>query len=606
MSIKRYILIFALLLSLGRASVSAQLNENVAVEGRFEPVVIETERINIYPSGVRFEMPAANLREETRGVVTPFRPSLLTMGFSGWETSFRPTGRKGYIDFNLGSWLNSGLSAGYRPLCDSVNVVDLALRFNSTSLYKVNGLPKELISMSKRYLYDGTLSASWNRRLPAGRLLNAGVAYRLARFDYYGSALWHDSPFIGTPAPAQTVNDLKVNLGLDDSPALPGGWHAALGAGYFGYNALYGENFLNNAHISGQRETEISLEGGYRIPVGGNNTVIIDGDAKLLLYAGNDWLKQRFPDVGNYGNITLKPAFQYGRNDFNLRLGAVVDVTVNATGDTPGTKYSLLHFAPDIKMNVKRDRMGFRIGLTGGSRLMTLAGKEQLDYYQAPYLTSTQPMYTPLDAEAGLSIGPFAGFTADVSGGYNITLHTPVGGWYQTLLGGYSESLEEAAVIGSPIFDTLNRGVNLHGAKLKASLNYAYSTIFSASGSLSYTPQNGKTGYFNGYDRPKWIVDASIAVRPVRKLKIDLGYTLKGERTIYNYYIQPSADGSEVALIGIRLPNFSDLRAGVTYSFSDRLHVYCRAANLLNRHVEILPALQSQGVTVCGGFDLIF
>lgn len=605
MAAKRYLTILSVILAACAGNAGAQLHENVAVEGRYEPIVIETERINTYPTAMKFEMQTPDLKEETAGVVTGFQPSLLTMGFSGWQTTFRPTGQKGYIDLNLGSWLNSNLSAGFRPLCDSRNILHLALQFNSTSLYGIKNYPSGMTPLSKKYLYDGTVSANWNHKFSKTVQMDASLAYRLAHFDYYGSLAASNSPAVGKGAPDQTLNDIDFKVTFSGNRALPKGWYAGVGVRYFGYRSFYTSDFPTSSHIPGARETEISMKAGYAAPLNENSTLNIDADGELLLYAGNRFLSEPYYTNNNYGKFTFRPSYRYNNTNFNLKIGAVLDLTANASGDTPGTKYSFFHIAPDVQLQARNDKLGFRLGVTGGSRLMTLASREQLDYYQSPALTSTQPMYTPLDAEATLSAGPFSGFFAEFGGGYDITLHSPLGGMYQMLLGGYSEGFSS---LGGNLMPTeyLKRGVNLHGAKLKLRLNYTYSTLLEAGGSLVFTPQNGETGVFNGYDRSKWIVDARISVRPIKKLRIDLDYNFKGERKIYGYFANSSAGGSDAPLTGIKLANISDLRAGVAYSITDRFNIYCRAANLLNRRIDFLPGLQSQGVTVCGGFDLIF
>ena len=606
MSIKQYIIMAGVLLGLGTGTGTsyAQMNENVAVEGRYEPIVIETERINIYPTAVKFELPRVDLKEEMKGIVSDFQPSLLTMGFTGWRTGRTPVAQKGYVDFNLGSWLNSNLSAGYRAVADDRNTLDVALQFNSTSLSKAGDLPAGLSPMSKRYLYDGTLSLGWKHKLAESKFLSAGFDYRLAHFDYYGSTLPDASPLIGSAAPKQSLNALSLNFGIKDSPTFTRGWKAGLGLKYFGYNSLYPINYLTSPHISGGRETQLELDGGYTFPLRGASSLAIDADLNLVFYAGSRNLPEPFFKHPTYGMLTIRPAYLLSRSNFDFRLGAVVDMTFNAEGNMAGSKYSLFHFAPDLLMNVRAGKVGMHLGMTGGSQLMTLSRKEQWDYYQMPYLFSTQPTYTPFDAEIGFSFGPFSGFSADISGGYDVTLHTPVGGWYQVMLGGYSSGLADVEKAGTPLFDLSRQGIDLHGAKVKLALDYSGSDIFHASFFASYTPQKNKKGIFNGYDRSRWIMDITAGVRPLKKLKIDLSYTYKGVRTIYTY-LKP-VTGAEETLQGMRLPDLTDLKAAVTYSVSDNLHIYCRAANLLNRKVDYLPGLPTQGITFCGGFDLIF
>ena len=583
----------------------AQMHENVAVEGLYEPVVIETERISTYPAASKFELQSVDLQTENAGIVTDFQPSLLTMGFSGWRTSPSVKKQNGYLDINLGSWLNSNVSAGCRLLNDSSNTLDLALQFNSTSLYKIKNLPEGITPLSRRYLYDGTVSAGWRHYFTASKVLSASLAYRLAHFDYYGTVAADNSPLMAYGAPAQTLNDITLDVNFGDTPILPHGWHSGLGMRYFGYNSFYPVNFATSSHISGGRELQLSLIGGYHFPLKGRSSLILDAEGDLLIYNKPSGLEYPLTSLDNYGMVTLKPSYFYNKENFDVRAGLVVDLTFNAYGFSG--KYSLVHAAPDIQLNVRRGKFGFRLGATGGSRLQTLAAREQYDYYQMPYLLNTQPSFTALDAVAGFNFGPFGGFSADISAGWESTLHIPQGGWYQIMLGGYSSAgVESLNNYGTPYFDLSRKDLDIAGAKVNLQLNYVCKNIFDASVALSYSPQRGDKGVFNGFDRPRWILDAQASIRPSKRLRIDLGYNYRGVRNIYTYVNPPMAEYGQEVLKGVRLKDISDLNAKVTVSVNENVHIYCRGANLLNRHIEILPGLQSQGITFCGGFDLIF
>ena len=588
------------------APASAQLHENVAVEGIYEPVVIETEKIGVYPQAIKFELPSINLDIEDQGIVTDFKPSLLAMGITGWRTQSTDKPQKGYLDLNLGSWLNSNISAGYRAIDNDINTLNLALQFNSTSLSKTSVLPEDLKALSNRYLYDGKFSLGWNHRVNENRLLRTDFMYRLGHFDYFGCTATAGTPLADRKAPAQTLNELQFGMNYLVSPNRAGGWHLGADIRYFGYNSLYPVDFWNAPHISGGRETEIDIHAGYNMPLKGGSRLELNAEGNLLLYGSGKNLPDGLRKNSSYGIISLMPAYRYSNNTFNLKLGAVVDLAINADGSSANKHYPFFHIAPDVKADLRAGLFGMHAGITGGTGLMTLAYREKLDYYQMPYLSTTCPTYTPFNGEISFSIGPASGFTAEAGVGYDVTQHTPIGGWYQMMLGGYSRAASGLASIqGTPVFDYSTRGINLRGVRIKAGLHYILNPIFEASAVMNYSPQNGEKGIFNGYDRSRWTIDVQASCSPVSKLRIDLAYHYRGVRTIYTYML-PDLPGGEETLQGVRLPDITDLNAAITYSFTDNFNVYLRASNLLNRRIELLPAVQTQGIVFSGGFDVRF
>ena len=588
----------------------AQLHGSVAVEGEYAPEIIDVERINQYPQQIRFDLPAGTLPYERRGIVADFTPSILTMGITGWRTLQPLPDTRGYVDLRLGSWLDSNLSAGYRALSDSVSRLDIALQFNSTSLWRSPQETPGTAEHDRRQLYDGTLSADYVRSLGEHGIVDATLAYRLGYFNYYASPVTAASG-----APTQTLNNLRLHAGWGSAPDASGRWNAAAEVEYFGYRALYGS--LESPEggypaLKGDRETRVELDGGYALDLGSDarsGIFELQGRLAALFYGSRE--KTELPGFTlpgspeSYAMLTLNPRYTFERDNFLLRIGAVADITINASGSGGDDHYSLFHIAPDLRVDWRKGGVGFHVSASGGSRLQTLSYLSRYDYYGLPALVSTQPAYTPLAAEIGLEAGPFSGFTAGLAWGYDVTLHTPAGGWYQAMLGTPVAGLEG---IPSPLYSTSGKGVDLHGMQARVRLAYRSGTRFELSAEGRYTPQNGRKGVFDGYDRARWNLTASLMWRPVDKLRIDASWLYRGVRNIYMYGLSRVVGqvAPEETLYGFRLPDLTDLQAGVTWTAHDRLDIGCHVYNILNRHTTLLPGLPSEGICVAGGLTLRF
>lgn len=482
----------ASLLSLGMASAVAQLNSSVSVEGEYQPLVIETERLSTFPRGYRFELPPANLDYEYTGLVTDFRPSLLTMGATGRMTDWPWQKRHGFIDARLGSFLNSRVHAGAFLLDTRENTLYADARFRSTSF------------SSDCKLYEGSLGLRYDGFFGEAHCLRADV-----QGDY---------------------------LAYDRGPRE---WNLSAGAGYD-----YRLNSLNSLGID--------LQGDFLFPRG---------------------------DVRNYGNVALTPAYRFANGRFSLKAGVKADISYDATGKLPGEKFGTLHVAPDVSLQYRvTDAVGVFASATGAVTPSTIGFAWDTDPFWTPWQYSPRPVYSPVDARGGVEIGPFYGFSLSASVRYAAARNVPLEAW-----SGLPDS----------------RGARLHGFGFGGRVSYSYGSVVAVNLEGTYTPQHGTRGIFNGFDRPRWVLDASVSARPIRKLGIEAGYDYRGVRNCYGR----DASGN---LEATRLPDITGLHARVGYFILDNLELYCKGENLLNRRVELLPGLDSRGIAVSGGVYLEF
>lgn len=618
---------------------SAQLNESINVEGKYVPEVIRLERINTFPTALRFNLESNPLNYEVKGLPVGFNPSLLPMPAIGWGDSRQPSRHKGYLELGAGSWLNSTLSAGYRFIDSETMTLGVRLQHNSTSLWKpeMNELYKDV----RQFRYDENIGVYYSSLFRDKGRLNAAIDYHYGNFNYYGfHTAYPLAKFVEVgmkdkdvvKAPAQTINDVSARIGWEstvreEKPI----WNAMLGVRYFGYGRSifeYGE------HID--KETHLYLKGGLSYSMAENSSVGMDVNADVLIYNSEKdddrylWDSMMYDrmveTVDNYGRLSLKPYYNFKRDNLNIKLGVDLDFSNISS-------YSKFHIAPDLRADFKSGPAGLFLHLLGGSRLNTLASSYQLDYYQGPKLIGgTTPVYTPLDGELGINFGPFSGFSASLSLRYRVSRNEKLGGWYQTsmnqLYSGVTEtepflSKESSSEASKPIgslseefksvyyygYGSVNE-YNIHGASLALGLEYSYGKLFTVKAAGTYQKQSLSSGYFNGYDRPRWTADFSAEVNPVSPLKVRLSYEYRGVRNIFIKGIPSEASGDmnslEPRLGKYRLPDITYLNLGASWSFSDTFSVWLQGNNLLNRHDEILPSLPTQGICLTGGISWLF
>lgn len=594
-----------LLAGLGVSPALAQLNSSVNVEGEYQPLVIETQRLNTFPKGYRFELPPANLEFEYNGVVSDFRPSLLTMGVTGRLTDWPQKQRHGFVDFRMGSYLNTHLDAGYNIIADNRQTLSAGLHYVMSTLYRPSGVPDNFTPMPLKRLYDGGLDLTYTRLFGEEGILRANLGYDAAYFNYYGTTLPKDYIlFAGKEIniPTQTLNEVSADVDFTSSPSFIKGWHAGAAVNYLAYRRFYAPAQTGSS-VAGDRETELKINGGYAFNFAGQSAINLDANLDFIFYnkRKEDATIQSNYDPRNYSIVSLKPSYRYSNNAFSMQAGVNLDFSYDAMGAQPDKKFAAFHLAPDVEIAYKSDAgIGIKLSATGGVTPSTLQLRKQFDRYQLPIVVTTLPVYSPLDANLSFNTGPFYGFDASVSLRYAIANNVPLGGWYQAFLGTYPRLSQyvDASTYLSPYM----KSVDLKGLSVNLNLHYAFGTMVDIRFDATYTPQNGEKGIFNGFDRPRWILDASAEVRPIKKLKLQVGYGYRGVRNCYSWI---HSDTSK-ELTAFRLPDLTDLNAKITYSILDNLEIYCKGENLLNNRKDFLPGLQTEGVVVAGGIYFEF
>lgn len=609
-----------LMLAAGCGPAAAQLHESISVEGKYVPEIIPAQRLNIFPSALSPRLGSFEMDYERGGVPASFRPRALAMPATGWNATRDVSTRRGYLDLGAGSWLNSTLSAGYRFIDNATTLAGVRLQHNSSSLWK----PELDVNTAgvKRWLYDENIGVYATHVFRGVGRLDASIDYHIGNFNYYGYLA--PFPTEAEGAPAQTLNDLSLRLGwrstLRSTASLQ--YHAELGLRHFGYREMHALTHTSEiASLPGLRETDFQVKAGIALPWGNGSTAGLDARFDALGYSGLEGDGRSYPSSqwdlacpDGYGMLTLTPYYSFRRGQMDIRVGADIDLSFNAGPSE--SRYSLFHIAPDVNFDLRTGPVGLYLHLRGGSELQTLASLWQLDYYQMPGLATTRPVYTPLDARLGVDFGPFSGVSLSASVAWKSSDRIPLRGWYMSMLGyGFEDVPGLDRPEGVSVYSMDPYGLSVRGFSLSASAAYEPGRIGSLKASVSYQNQNGRKGYFNGYDRPRWILDVEGSLNPVKPLTLTVGYGYRGVRNIYAHCYVPVQGGgtaidgdgsSRPHLASLRLPDLTLLNLSARWSFTDDFSVWIRADNLLNRHDAVLPMQPSEGVSVTGGVSWLF
>ena len=205
-------------------------------------------------------------------------------------------------------------------------------------------------------------------------------------------------------------------------------------------------------------------------------------------------------------------------------------------------------------------------------------------------------IYTPLDAEAGIKVGPFQGLSAKVSLGYAIVKDQP-GICY------YTDYVDHALQAGMMSTYHVLDG---RGYYINAELNYKYRSLLEAKAAVKYAPHDNElfasdehyNGYKLGVDRASTVANIDLKVTPWKPLSVNLGLDYRGGRmALFKLNDEYSFVDMDDAI---------DLHAGASYRVTNRFTLWTQAHNLLNRRYDILYGQGAQRIGIMAGLSLTF
>lgn len=582
------------------ATIAAQeLNESLVVEGEYTPTVRRQDKINMLPERLRYNLSPNDLKFAGSGVTTNSENDIYALPAIGWQNSRNIDTDKGYLDFGIGSYMNITGSAGWSFLNTQQSKAGVWLQHNSSSTfspfdYQWDTPNEELPDKATRKLSDSKLGLYASHHFDAGTL-DTQLSYRFARFNYYG--VDRDIVTNYGKIPTQNLNNIDMQAEWSGKP-IKNTINYSLSARYRHFS--YHRYFTPTTAYKTQKENHFSIAGKMLMPWDSGSNIGIDVAGDLLIYTDPETTLS-FPHMEDYGMISLSPYYRFIKENLIVGVGARIDLTANAkreyieSGIT--NNYSFFHISPNLRVDWKKNSVGLYIYLNGGTQLNTLASNSQLDYYQAPMLSGTIPVYSPIDMSMGVTVGQISGFSASVKFDYKISNNIPYAGCYVTRIDNHNSFSNPA-----------NADIDIKGFRIGLTADYKYGKMLEFDASAYFSPQDKEKGYFNGYDRPEWTADANFTINPWSTLKVNLGWQLRANRTLYDATLTPAEHHRpEVNTTYTPLEDINLINIGASYALlNERLTVWVNAENILGSEVYLNPAMPQEKFNIMAGVGFTF
>lgn len=203
------------------------------------------------------------------------------------------------------------------------------------------------------------------------------------------------------------TNDLGYSLGID-------------------YNLFSFANGFDQRYeeINPVRENRVGIKGALFADINDKSSYRLDIDASMLsesraaeppmIWATSgptlDYLTER--DGKTSGLVTITPAYRYGAEHFSVKIGARLDLSFNDG--------KFFHIAPDVKAAWTPSGFFAIYGRAGGGEHQnTMGSLYAVDRFIAPSFFYSNS-HVPIEAEAGLRVGPFRGASLNLSAHYAV------------------------------------------------------------------------------------------------------------------------------------------------------------------------------------------
>lgn len=484
---------------------------------------------------------------------------------AGYRLRFGNTAAKAAVMFDGMSYKSK---VGFSK--NSVRRNTLGIILGMSHRFKSRAVGKVELSVGHTDMKNPSYSGESSKQALTTLRATADIARRSADISYKASFTYR---YTGLDKDVEN----RFVTRYDNSPWFPG-------------QPLYGDNFpsyddfnttIGNGPVPrgiGLKPAEENLlhfDGRVAYAIGRDVAFTIDAVADMLHSKGYFVGGGQNPDLSDKTSFIVGacPGFEFSYKGIDMRVGLRVDWSIN----TPGAS---VHLAPEAGARWRFFDKGALYGtVSGGQRFFTLYDLMQYSVF-APGAQIFSPTFVPFDFEAGLRLGSFGGFSADVFAGYQSTQHAVMPA-YGTNFG--------------PMFSQSD----IKGFSMGLRLDYSPSKVFEASVQAEVFEKGFNRGAAENLDRAQIVVDSRLTVRPVDRMEISLSHKLRYGR--HYYWIAPDGRSQKDAM-----GNISDLGANVTYRFSEHFSAFCRVNNLLGRQVLVLPRLSIPGITGLVGANLSF
>lgn len=546
------------------------MSRTVVVEQEYNPDIMDASKVNVLP---KVEEPTVS-KKEVEYATTFFPATSVPAGlmnpYTGKEVQAGTT--PGYIRAGYGNLGNLDVLANYLfrlSKRDKLNV-----RFQMDGMNGKLTLPFTDGEKWNAYYYRTRANVDYTHQFNKVDLDIAGN-FGLSNFNFKPESVNGKQKF--------TSGDLHAGLRfIDETAPLRFNGETNLLMYERQHNIFFNE--YENEPNSGSKETIIRTKGDVTGAISEEQSITIAVEMNNFLYsgypknasAGDEYFK-------NYTALLLNPYYELNNDDWNLHIGANVDLSFGFDKS--------FRISPDITAQyIFSDSYVLYAKATGGKLLNDFRRLEQLCPYGDSYIPAAgeessvnRPFdtYEQINANIGFKASPYTGIWFHLFGGY------------QNLKNDLMYS--DLAVINpttGPIGSSLAfRQANTSNIYAGGEFTYDYKDVFSFTARYTYRNWSSSQNEDLLCTKPENEISTSLRFQPVSAFRLSIGYDFISRKQ---------------EAVSSPLSDVSDLHLGASYNVFKGVSVYAQAHNLLNKKYQYYIGYPAQGFNFLGGLSFRF
>ena len=574
-------------LALAACTWQSATAQDLKAEITVDRTVVPVQRAATRPAGL---MPAVSephvdkreLSLTEYGTASSYTPSFSSLEPAAYTALTPASPFRGYASLGYFPAFNLGASAGYRFISDKTTSLGAWIQYDGSS-YNTPGVRKA--DGSRGTVRDNTVTtaADFSCRFGSAGLLKVKADYthaalmmpllsgqegdqhinrggaaaswhgRAGRFEYLVSADFHHFGL---------ANDISIGQGRASTIPMP----PATG--------IIPPSQSRTASLEGAAENRfratLAAIGHFRPGQRSAGTYGLELSADIINRPRGSELSAAGPVAiarHNSGIYRIEPFISYRDSSTTDRVGIRVDLST-------GTSGKMLHIAPDVMLSwTPSGCFAAYLKVDGGEKFNTLA--EMYEYSPfAPGAFVYSNTFVSWRPMLGVNVGPVHGLSAEIYAGYSSASDVP---------------MPVIASAPSATFSTFH-ATDLGGFTGGLRLGYALRSLLSIHAGAEIYSHSYDKGNPEALDRALYAVKATVKLRPIEKLTAELSFEHRGGR---RYYRADLATGS---VSPVKMAAINDLRFGAAYAINQRISVFARIENILDRRWAILPLIESPGI----------
>lgn len=566
---RKHILICAGLVTLTNVAAQQQKNDStvnrtVVVENQYNPEVMDAFKVNVLP---KIEEPAVAKKQidYASSVHQMNKFPVYHMDVMNREVT-EDKARRGYVRLSYGNRNNTDLKGAYLWNITDRDILDVMATFHGYSGNIGAGYDFDPVTGIPTLNYNN----EWKHRF-----FRTGASLKYSHdFDKVSMYVGGDfaSQVFSYMPDVQLVSSPSQSDGKTENPSF-GHQLFMSGGGYVGIasvkDALPVEFGFQTGYKMFSRKHGIYIPGGISENVVHTQGYISAGiddrqNIGVALNMDNVFYDKSF---SNYSLVKLRPYYSVKTESVALTAGVNVDFQISNNGG--------LKLSPDVRFDYTfAGSYVLYAHLSGNTKLNDFGAINGFSpFWVQPIQLNTS--YTPYDAKLGLKASPVAGFGLGIYGGYRETRNELFSMPYADGGGIYNEIAQAKARV----------------AYAGLSVDYSFRDMldFGLNGNFySWNVQNEMEHLL--WLKPLYSIGFNA------RAKVFKGFHAMAQ---YNY------EGRKKTL-GIKADAVNELNLGAEYLFNDRVNVFLKLNNVLNKNYVTESGYPVQGFNVMAGVSLNF